>query len=157
MNDIIFGMLDKSLGLTENYETLEKTVSENIGFGRVCELKNETEDIKELAETLKKTFGCKAVRYGNLKKSIKKIAYCSGSGGSLLELVKSTGADAYITGDVKHDVWLKAEELGIVLFDCGHYYTETLAMETLKELLQAELINTEVEIAENNRDCTDFV
>ena len=157
MNDIIFGMLDKSLGLTENYETLEKTVSETIGFGRVCELKNETEDIKGLAETLKKTFGCKAVRYGNLKKPVKKIAYCSGSGGSLLELVKSTGADAYITGDVKHDVWLKAEELGIVLFDCGHYYTETLAMETLKELLQAELINTEVEIAENNRDCTDFV
>lgn len=157
MNDIIFSMLDKSLGLTENYETLEKTVSEDIGFGRVCELENETDDIKGLAETLKKTFGCKAVRYGNLKKSVRKIAYCSGAGGSMLELVKEMGADAYITGDIKHDIWLKAEELGIVLFDCGHYYTETIAMETLKELLQAELINTEVEIAENNKDNTDFV
>ena len=43
------------------------------------------------------------------------------------------------------------------LSDLKEYHIRTFVVETLGELLQAELINTEVEIAENNGDCTDFV
>ena len=41
-----------------------------------------------------------------------------------------------ITGDVKHDRWYAARNLGIALFDCGHYHTEKIAAEILSQCIQ---------------------
>ena len=66
--------------------------------------------------------------------------------------VKS-GADVYITGDVKYHEAQMAEELDILLLDAGHFATEIMFMEGVKEYLDKE-VNEEVEVLESrvNKD-----
>ena len=71
--------------------------------------------------------------------TLRKIAYCSGSAASMLELAAAKGCDALITGDIKHDRWYAAEFAGIALFDCGHYGTERFAAGILAEQIRKAL------------------
>ena len=41
------------------------------------------------------------------------------------------GADALVTGDVKHNVFIDAGEAGISLYDAGHFNTEDTVVEPL--------------------------
>ena len=50
--------------------------------------------------------------------------------------VLSHGCDALITSDVKHNHFLDAERLGISLFDAGHFDTEDVVTEPLKQMLE---------------------
>ena len=80
-----------------------------------------------------------------------KIALCSGSGGSYLELAAEAGADAFVTGDVKHDRAVEAAALGITLIDAGHYETEAIILEPMREYLQERFPRVEFRRAESDR------
>lgn len=121
-------------------------------LGWIVELK---ESVKpdELGEILKDIFGCEYVRRNRIMTNrISKIAFCSGSGGSMLELALEKGVDAYITGDVKHDVWIEANNRRIGLFDCGHFHTENLVLTELRSVLEEQFPRLDVEIAERSID-----
>lgn len=77
-----------------------------------------------------------AVKYVGADKEIKRVLLCSGSGGSYLNEVLRHGCDALITSDVKHNQFLDAERLGISLFDAGHFDTEDVVTEPLKQMLE---------------------
>lgn len=78
------------------------------------------------------------VKYVGTNSHIKRVAVCSGSGGSMLGEVAQTGVDAFVTADVKHDVFLDAHSIGMVLLDAGHFNTEDIIVEPLvKELKTA--------------------
>ena len=79
-----------------------------------------------------------AVRYNNLNKNIRKIAVCSGSGSDYLSLAKELSCDALLTGDASHHSFLDANEMGIVLFACGHFETEMIAIKPLLERIEKE-------------------
>ena len=79
-----------------------------------------------------------AVRYNNLNKNISRIAVCSGSGSDYLSLAKELSCDALLTGDASHHSFLDANEMGIVLFACGHFETETIAIKPLLEIIEKE-------------------
>ena len=51
---------------------------------------------------------------------------------------KRLGLDAYITAEVKHHEFLEAERIGVTLIDAGHYETEIIAAEYLKQKLEKE-------------------
>lgn len=140
------------------YQVLENhALKSEIGFGNLCEAEKEFSP-KELAEHIKNRLGCKVVRFADGGKPIKKIAVCSGSGGSFLKTALEMGADALITGDVKHDQLIDAKNLGISLFDAGHYHTENPAiqklMERLRECLGEKL---RAELTESGADPADYV
>lgn len=82
-----------------------------------------------------------AVKYFGADKEIKRVLLCSGSGGSYIGEVLKHNCDALITADVKHNQFLDAERLGVSLFDAGHFDTEDIVIEPLKELLQAQFPN----------------
>ncbi len=82
-----------------------------------------------------------SVKYVCGNRSIKRVAVCSGSGGSLLKDVAKSGADAFVTADVKHNVFLDASHLGISLYDCGHFDTEDIIISPLKVRLQEKFGN----------------
>ena len=82
-----------------------------------------------------------AVKYFGADKEIKRVLLCSGSGGSYIGEVLKHNCDALITADVKHNQFLDAEHLGVSLFDAGHFDTEDIVIEPLKELLQAQFPN----------------
>ncbi len=122
------------------------------GIGCIFKFK-ELVDIDELSEILKCIFKIdriKVNRYG--MKVISKVAVCSGSGGSLMGLAVEKGCDALITGDVKHDVWIDANNRFFTIIDCGHFHTENLVLWELRRVLEEKFPLLDVEIAESSVD-----
>lgn len=158
INDILYDMLKKPLMLGDDCEIIEAVSNDGVtGYGKVCSCGlSDDVDEKEIAAVLKDVFKCTVVRYCEGSKYIRKIGFCSGAGGSFIDRVIEMGADAYITGDVKHDQWITAANSGLALFDCGHFHTETVALEYLKRVLKANFPNVTVEIAENNTDIVKY-
>jgi dinuclear metal center YbgI/SA1388 family protein len=65
----------------------------------------------------------------------KKIAICSGGGGShVIDMVES-GADTVVTGEGQRHLFDIAYESGINLYLCGHYATETFGVKNLAALV----------------------
>lgn len=62
---------------------------------------------------------------------IKRVALCAGSGGEFVNLIKNV--DAYITGDIKYHTALDVQNM--ILVDAGHFETEKIILQTLKNLL----------------------
>lgn len=92
---------------------------------------------KDFAKHLKAKLNGR-VKFNNTNKPITNVLVCSGSGGGYIAEAESLGCDAFLTADVKHNQFLEAEHLGIALFDAGHFNTEDVVVEPLKELLQTE-------------------
>lgn len=88
------------------------------------------------------------VKYVGENNSIKRVAVCSGSGGSMLAEVAQTGVDAYVTADIKHDVFLDAHSIGMVLLDAGHFETEDIIVAPLAEELKNAF--PEISVFENH-------
>lgn len=110
------------------------------------------------APILKEIFGCEYVRFSRTcLKRISRIAFCSGSGGSMLGLAVEKGCDALVTGDVKHDVWIEANNRHLALFDCGHFHTENLVLPELRRVLEERFPQLDVEIAERSKDPCKYV
>ncbi len=106
------------------------------GFGRIGDLKTPI-TASALVARVKKVLSVKEVRLtGEPDRKIKTVAVCGGSGADLLELAADSGADAFITGDVKYHQALAALSLGICLIDAGHRETELPAMEHLAARLR---------------------
>ncbi len=91
----------------------------------------------ELAIHIKDKLGF-SVRYVDSGKKINNVLVCSGSGGGFVNEIIPSGTDALITADVKHNHFLEAEQLGVALFDGGHFATEDIVIEPLKNILSAE-------------------
>ena len=103
----------------------------NCGAGRVGVIDNKTE-IKDFALFAKKKLRAAAVRLigENLKERVQKIAVCGGSGFSLYGAAQASGADLFITGDLKHhDARAVLESGGIPVLDAGHFVTERPVVE----------------------------
>ncbi|MBQ6934913.1 MAG: Nif3-like dinuclear metal center hexameric protein [Clostridia bacterium] len=97
----------------------------------------ETEEIteEEFVSVLKEKLNCN-VLYNGTGNNIRKIAFCSGSGGDLWGLAKEKGADVLLTGEAKYHEFLDATFNNITIFACGHFETEIVVIDTLKEKLE---------------------
>lgn len=92
---------------------------------------------EELALGIKNALNVR-VRFSATNKKIKNILICSGGGAGYFAEAALGGFDALISGDVKLSVFSDAERLGIAVFDAGHFDTEDIIIEPLKELLESE-------------------
>ncbi len=151
INDIIYDMLKEPFGLSKPEAVIEPIHNDGRGYGAVCSASKEYSP-EETAQKLKEIFGCTVVRYTKGFRKIRKIGFCSGGAGSDLPLAMKLGADAYITGDVKHDQLITALNNGISIFDCGHYHTEVIAMKMLKAKFNEDYPTLDFEIAESCQD-----
>lgn len=73
---------------------------------------------------------------------IKRVAVCSGSGGSMLPEVLAQGVDAYVTADIKHNVFMDAHEAGLTLIDAGHFNTEDVVIKELAKTVSQAFSET---------------
>ncbi len=134
--------LDKAVG------GVNTCLAEAVGIKNVIDTEDEFLKIGEIeitfadkfAESLKKALGG-SVSYTDNGNPITKVALCSGSGGDLVEIAKAFGADALLTGEAKHHEFLLSEDIGVSLFAAGHYETENIICEKLKEALLKEFSN----------------
>ncbi len=73
------------------------------------------------------------------KKEIKKVAIISGGAGDDFDQAVRIGADAFITGEIGHEEYHAVEEAGINVIAGGHYQTETVGVNLVKEKIEKEL------------------
>ncbi len=148
-NSVIVEKIIQKCGKLKNTEYLED-LGNGTGLGYVIELENNIA-IREFVETLKDIFGLENIRMSKTyKKFVSRIAICSGSGGSLLRLAIEKRCDAFVTGDVKHDVWIDANNNSFTVFDCGHFHTENIVLWELRRVLEKKFPLLDIEISENS-------
>lgn len=70
--------------------------------------------------------------------AIRKVAVCGGSGSDLLQAAIASGADAFVTADVKYHTFFDAQER-ILLVDAGHYETERVILKETASRISALL------------------
>lgn len=109
---------------------------------------------RAFAEKVKTALGCDGLRYTLPDKRVRKIALCSGSGGDLVELAEENGADALLTGEIKHHYILEANMLGLAVIDAGHFKTENVVAAPLCDRLKREFPELNVVTSER---CTDGI
>ncbi len=102
--------------------------------------------VEDFAKKIKKNFP--QVQYSNLNRKIKKVAMCSGSGSGAFEVLRDD-VDAFVTGELRHDIWLKAREKNIALFAMGHYETEVIYNEYMCKLLKEKFSQIKIEVSKN--------
>lgn len=81
-----------------------------------------------------KAFGGPALAWGDPQKSIEKVAVVGGAGDGEWRDAFASGADAFVTGEIRHHVAKEATEAGIAVLSCGHYATENPGMESLRDM-----------------------
>jgi dinuclear metal center YbgI/SA1388 family protein len=85
----------------------------------------------ETLEIVSKKLSIKNLRYVHgSEKNIKKIAVCGGSGSELINEAIRSGADAFITADIRYHAFHSAKDK-ILLIDAGHYETEIPVMDEM--------------------------
>lgn len=67
--------------------------------------------------------------------AVRRVACCPGSGGGLLPLAAASGADVFITGDVKYHTALDARSARLRVLDVGHFVLEEEMMRRFAERL----------------------
>lgn len=118
------------------------------GFGRVGMLPRRMK-LKECAEFVKHALRLGEVKvYGDLEAEVERAAVCTGSGKSMLENAISSGAQVYVTGDIDHHTGIDAVDKGIALIDAGHYGTEYIFMDAMKQELEKAFPDLKVSCAE---------
>ena len=106
------------------------------GLGRIGSLETAM-DLKSLAHMVKQKLKLRHLRYtGDPRLQVKKVAICSGSGGGLMADFFKSGAQAYISGDLRYHDARDTESFNLGLIDIGHFPSEHLVVEVLAERLQ---------------------
>jgi dinuclear metal center YbgI/SA1388 family protein len=101
------------------------------GIGRIGTVPSPV-PLAQMAAQIKEQLGLDRVRVvGKLDLMIHQVAVCTGSGGSMIPAFLESGADLYVTGDMKyHDARL-VESHGRALIDVGHFASEIIAVDLL--------------------------
>ncbi len=145
----------KTLFNTHSYEevayeivTLENK-NQNIGMGMIGELEKPMQE-EAFLSYLKNTMNTKIVRHSKLLgKSIKKVAVLGGSGSFAINNAKASGADIFITADLKYHDFFSAEN-AIILADIGHYESEQYTKNGLVSILTKKITNFAIILSQTN-------
>jgi dinuclear metal center YbgI/SA1388 family protein len=123
------------LGFERSF-VLEETQPNGLGFGAVCDFPLGFTP-KGLAEHCKQSLFLDSVKYGRHGGNIRRAAVCCGGGvnSTVMELARKAKCDAIISGDIKHNFWIEAENCGMTLIDAGHYGTEKCAPHRIAALI----------------------
>ena len=93
-----------------------------------------TREQSAIVSAFERVLGCKNIRACDSGKNIKTVALIGGSGKEFLFDAAFSGADAFVTSEIPHHLYEEAKNLGISVYDCGHYYTENPVCARLFEL-----------------------
>lgn len=130
------------LGL-EDICALESDDPEENGLGRVGSVK--PCGVRDFALFVKEALGADGVEFAGFA-PVGTVCVVGGSGGSSLFDAHRAGADTLVTGEAKYNHFADAVNLGMNLIVAGHYHTENVVLEPLKEYLLSTLNDVEVEI-----------
>lgn len=91
------------------------------------------EDFDTFARKVSSAFGLEIVRCVKCSDRVKKVAFTTGSGCSLM---RSLDADCFLTGDIKYHDAMEAKSINLSLIDIGHYESEHYFAQILEKNLK---------------------
>jgi len=100
---------------------------------------------------------------GEFDKIVSRIALCAGAGDSYLEIALDSGADVYITSDLRHHraqeilELARARGLEFSLIDISHWAAEYLWLATAKAALEDSLPGVSFEVCDIRTDVFEFL
>lgn len=115
-------------------------------MGRIGKLK-QIMTAEAFANFVKKSLSCSALRYTPVKKPIRTVAVLGGGGDFCWKEAKAAGADALVTGEGKHHVFLQAREANFCFVDAGHFETERVVCPVIARQLQRAFEDIVVKVA----------
>lgn len=120
-----------------------------MGAGLVGELE-EPETELEFLKRIKRIFEVECLRHNKLSgREIEKVALCGGAGAFLLPEAIRSGADVFITGEIKyHDYFGHEEE--ILMAEIGHYESEQYTKEIFYSIIRDLFPNFTLQLSKIN-------
>ncbi len=123
--------------------------NQNIGMGMVGNLQKEMDETDFLSY-LKSKMNVSTVRHSALLgKSVHKVAVLGGSGAFAISAAIQSGADVFVTSDVKYHQFFEAENK-VVIADIGHYESEQFTKNLLADYLTKKIPNFAIRLSESN-------
>ena len=120
---------------------------QDVGSGLTGMLEQEMEPL-DFLKSLKKRMKLKVIRHTELiDRPVKKIAVCGGSGAFLLRDAIASGADVFITADMKYHEYFDADKR-IIIADIGHYESEVYTKDLIYDILDKKFSNFAVNLSE---------
>lgn len=92
----------------------------------------------ELAHLIAERLNDPPRTFGRALGLISTVAVAGGAYGEGAAIAHSAGAQAYVTGEVKHHELLDVCSRGLVVYDAGHYSTEAPGIRALYQRFQAQ-------------------
>ncbi|MBQ7855958.1 MAG: Nif3-like dinuclear metal center hexameric protein [Alistipes sp.] len=130
--------LGRVLGV-QDMQVLEPS-SEMTGFGVVGTLA-EPLSVEALFDLLRERLSVKVIRHSALvRESIRRVAICTGAGGSCMEAARGAGCDIYITADLRYNDFF-APDGEFIVADIGHFESEFCAIDILFDILSKKITN----------------
>ena len=129
--------LDQAVGGCNDVlaQTIGLVDIEGDGFVRVGSLPQPM-TAAELAAHISDKLGDVVRVMGNPSAMITKVGMCSGAGADEWPGAAAMGAEAFLTGEVKHHIALEAADAGIIMLEAGHHATEEPGIFALAKALQ---------------------
>ncbi|MBP5650957.1 MAG: Nif3-like dinuclear metal center hexameric protein [Bacteroidales bacterium] len=111
-----------------------------VGLGKVGELPHAM-SVPEFVAYVKDCLGLQVVKYsGDINRPVKTVAVCGGAGSSLIRQAMRSGADAYVTGDIRyHDFFITDNQM--LILDVGHFEGEHFIKDILYAVLKENFSN----------------
>lgn len=112
----------------------------SLGGGVIGELDSAI-SLGELIDKMKEFQPIQHVQHSKvLKKSIKRVAFCGGSGSFMYKDAAKLGADIFITGEAKYNDFYDAQDF-ITLMTIGHFESELLTKDLLISIMSEKRSN----------------
>lgn len=143
------GLKKEGLLKAGSFQVIElASTSQNFGMGVVGEYPEEGVGKNEFLHLVSKALNVRSIRYSGDIDRIKRVAVCGGSGISLKKAAIASGAQAFVTADIKyHDYF--TEKDNFLLVDVGHYESEFPIAEALKNELSDAFEEVSVSVTKN--------
>lgn len=124
-----------------------------LGLGVLATLETPT-TMADLAEKIKTTFGTPCIRTNaayDPGKTVSRLALCGGAGGEFIGRAAASGAQAYITADVRYHDFCD-NPAGMAIFDIGHFESELCATEIFMKVISQKFPNFAVEYSKTEKN-----
>lgn len=128
------GGVNDALAQRLGLESITSFGGETGNIGRMGELENAVTPY-DFALLLIEKLGCDIRCTMSENGSIKKVALVGGAGKDFIFEGFDMGADAFVTSEVPHHIFIEVKEMDKSVYDCGHYYTENPVCEKLAQEL----------------------
>ena len=136
VNDI----LARKIGIAEP-ELIEGDEEGFLRIGKIAPVK-----LSAFTERVKTALGDAVRAYGDPDKLISSVAVCGGAGGEFASFAKDSGADAYVTGEMRYHDSLDLAQAGFATLQAGHDATEKISIERFGSLFKQKLSELKINI-----------